>query len=194
MSKKLLVSVVAVCLLVGGIVGGSFAFLLDKTQTVTNTFTIGDVNITLTETDTVKEDDGVNDKRNYKMVPGLELAKDPKVSVEADSEPSWVFVKVEEVNNPSTYLDYKINTVAEGGVWTALDGVDGVYYYDYSAISTTKVDLAVLLDDKVTVKNTVTKDDLDTINANKPQLKFSAYAIQKEGFTTAKAGWDEVSK
>lgn len=194
MSKKLLVSVVAICLLVGGIVGGSFAFLLDKTQTVTNTFTIGDVNITLTETDTVKEDDGVNDKRNYKMVPGLELAKDPKVSVEANSEPSWVFVKVEEVNNPSTYLDYKINTVAEGGVWTALDGVDGVYYYDYSAISTTKVDLAVLLGDKVTVKNTVTKDALDTINANKPQLKFSAYAIQKEGFTSAKAGWDEVSK
>lgn len=194
MSKKLLVSVVAICLLVGGIVGGSFAFLLDKTQTVTNTFTIGDVNITLTETDTVKEDDGVNDKRNYKMVPGLELAKDPTVSVEANSEPSWVFVKVEEVNNPSTYLDYKINTVDEGGVWTALDGVDGVYYYDYSAISTTKVDLAVLLGDKVTVKDTVTKDALDTINANKPQLKFSAYAIQKEGFTTAKAGWDEVTK
>ena len=57
-------------------VGGTLAWLKDATTPVTNTFTVGDVGITLKET--------TGDE--YQMIPGSVLDKDPTVTVEANSE------------------------------------------------------------------------------------------------------------
>ena len=65
-------------------IGGTLAWLTDTTEPVTNTFTYGDINITLAETTEV-----------YKMVPGNSISKDPSVTVESGSEACWLFVKVE---------------------------------------------------------------------------------------------------
>ena len=83
MKKNVLIPIVAIALVLCCVVGGSLAWLVDQTDPVKNTFTVGDINIDLTETTT-----------DYKMVPGNTIAKDPTVTVKADSEASWLFVKV----------------------------------------------------------------------------------------------------
>lgn len=177
MKKKTLALVLALTLLVAGVVGGTLAWLTDQTAEVKNTFTVGDINIGLTET-----------TADYKMVPGNTIAKDPTVTVEANSEACWLFVKVTESTNLKAFIGYDI---AEG--WTALPGVDGVYYREVPA-STADQTFSVLADDAVTVKSNVTKTMLETAKTNAPTLTFKAYAIQKDHFATADAAWAEVSK
>ena len=177
MKKKTIALVLALVLIVGAAIGGTVAYLTDKSAAVTNTFTIGKVDIDLTET-----------QRTYKMIPGNTLDKDPKVTVTANSEDSWVFVKVEKSTNLDSYISY---TIATG--WTALPGVDGVFYREYTS-STAAVDYPVLTDNKVTVKSDVTNAMMDSAATNAPTLTFTAYAIQKANFGTVNAAWTEVSK
>ena len=177
MKKKTLALVLALTLLVAGIVGGTLAWLTDQTAEVKNTFTVGDINIDLTETTT-----------DYKMVPGNTIAKDPTVTVKANSEACWLFVKVTESANLDDFITYAI---AEG--WAALPGVDGVYYREVPASSADQT-FSVLAGDAVTVKSDVTRAMLETAKTDAPTLTFKAYAIQKDHFATADAAWAEVSK
>lgn len=177
MKKKTLALVLALTLLVAGIVGGTLAWLTDQTAEVKNTFTVGDINIGLTET-----------TADYKMVPGNTIAKDPTVTVKANSEACWLFVKVTESENLDTFITYAI---AEG--WTALPGVDGVYYREVPASAADQT-FSVLAGDAVTVKSDVTRTMLETAKTDAPTLTFKAYAIQKDHFATADAAWAEVSK
>ena len=77
-SNKALLVLLALVLVIGCTVGGTLAWLTAKTETVTNTFTVGDIGtLTLEEaTGTVIEDG----KKSYTIVPGMDIAKDPKVS------------------------------------------------------------------------------------------------------------------
>ena len=175
MKKKTLALVLALTLLVAGIVGGTLAWLTDQTDEVKNTFTVGDINIGLTET-----------TADYKMVPGNTIAKDPTVTVKANSEACWLFVKITESTDLKDFITYAI---AEG--WTALPGVDGVYYREVPASDQT---FSVLAGDAVTVKSDVTRTMLETAKTDAPTLTFKAYAIQKDHFATADAAWAEVSK
>lgn len=183
MTKKTLIAITAVVLVLFCTVGATLAWLVATTGEVKNTFTYGDINITLAETT----------GPDYKMIPGKELSKDPKVTVKGGSEDCWLFVQVTEANSPDTYLTYSI-----GADWTQLtDGsgndVAGVYYRQVTS-STTDQSFDVLTGNKVTVKSELTKAQLTAIGNNKPTLTFKAYAIQKEGFTTAYAAWQEASK
>ena len=176
MKKKTLALVLALTLLVAGIVGGTLAWLTDQTDEVKNTFTVGDINIGLTET-----------TADYKMVPGNTIAKDPTVTVKANSEACWLFVKITESTDLKDFITYAI---AEG--WTALPGVDGVYYREVPASADQT--FSVLAGDAVTVKSDVTRTMLETAKTDAPTLTFKAYAIQKDHFATADAAWAEVSK
>lgn len=179
MKKKILVACLCVALAVLTIAGTTLAYLTAKTDAVVNTFTVGNIDITLTETTT-----------NFKMVPGSTIAKDPKVTVKANSEACWLFVKVEESTNLDSFISY---TIASG--WTALTGVDGVYYREVAA-TTTDTSFDVLVNNQVTVKDTVTKPMMDAITngtANNPTLSFTAYAVQKSGVNTATDAWAKFS-
>ena len=153
-------------------VGGTIAWIKTSTQSVVNEFTVGDIEITLTET-----------QRTYKMVPGNELPKDPKVTVSGGSEACWLFVKVEEKNNLVDYIDYSVDAS-----WTELDGVTGVYYREVAA-SNADQEFAVLTGNKVKVWDTVTKDMLETAESSIPQLVFTAYAVQKDNVADAATAW-----
>lgn len=175
MKKKTLALVLALTLLVAGVVGGTLAWLTDRTAEVKNTFTVGDINIDLTETTT-----------DYKMVPGNTIAKDPTVTVKANSEACWLFVKVTESTDLKDFITY---TIANG--WTKLQ--DGVYYREVPASAADQT-FSVLADDAVTVKSDVTRTMLETAKTDAPTLTFQAYAIQRDHFATADAAWAEVSK
>ena len=179
MKKKILVACLCVALAVLTIAGTTLAYLTATTGPVTNTFTVGNIDITLTETTT-----------DYKMVPGSTIAKDPKVTVKAGSEDCWLFVKVEKSTNLDSFIDYTI-----GSGWTALTGVDGVYYREVSAVAA-DTDYAVLKDNRVTVKDTVTKPMMDAITKGtdtNPTLTFTAYAVQKSGVNTVADAWAKFS-
>ena len=67
---------------------------LTSSDTVTNTFTVGKVEIKLDETD-VTNPTGPRVKANsYKLMPGTTYTKDPTVTVKAGSEESYVRMKV----------------------------------------------------------------------------------------------------
>lgn len=176
MKKKTLALVLALTLLVAGVVGGTLAWLTDRTAEVKNTFTVGDINIGLTET-----------TADYKMVPGNTIAKDPTVTVKANSEACWLFVQVTESTNLKDFITYAI---AEG--WTALPGVDGVYYREVSASDADQT-FPVLAGNAVTVKNTVTKEMLTAKDFANPTLTFKAYAVQKDNVASASDAWAKVN-
>ena len=175
--KKTLTVVIALVLVVVMSVAGTVAYLTASTGPVRNTFTVGNIDITLAETTS-----------DFKMVPGNDIAKDPKVTVLAKSEACWLFVKVEESDNLNDFVTYDI---ADG--WTALTGVDGVFYREVAA-SESNQEFAVLKDNKVTVKDTVTKAMMDALNvegATKPTLTFTAYAVQKDNIADPVTAWNQ---
>lgn len=172
MKKKLLASVVAIALVACCVIGGTLAWLTDTTDPVINTFTVGDVNIDLTETTGT----------NYKVVPGTNITKDPKVTVEANSEACYLFVKIETTdwNNKMTY------EVADG--WTELKGQTGVYYRTVESSEAPQY-FQVLKNDTVVVPGTLTESELETMETNVPTLTFTAYAVQSENMADATAAW-----
>ena len=171
MKKKRISLVMALVLVLSCVIGGTLAWLTAKTNPVVNTFTVGDINITLTET--------TGDE--YKMVPGNTIDKDPKVTVEDSSEDCWLFVKVDKSSKLGDYIAY---TMADG--WTALEGVEEeVYYRD----ATANDEFSVLEGDQVTVKKSVTKGMMKEAETDKPTLTFTAYAVQKANVNSASDAW-----
>ena len=176
-SSKAFAAVLALALVLGCALGGTVAWLVANSDTVTNTFTYGDINIALTETT----------GSSYKIIPGVDIAKDPKVTVKADSEACWLFVKVDEVG---TFVADKVTySVADG--WTALTGQPGVYYREVGAV-TADTDFYVLKDNVVKVSDTLTKEDIKDITT-RPTLTFTAYAVQKDGIADAATAWSKIS-
>lgn len=187
MRKKTLALVLALTLIVVGVVSGTLAWLTAKSDTVVNTFTTSDIKVELKETTGAE----------YKMIPGYTISKDPKATVLAGSEECYLFVKLDKSTNFDTYLEY---VIADG--WTQLEGVTDTVYYRVVDGTTNQIGTAysVLANDQVTVKGTVTKEQmnaLDVAGAAKPTLTITAYASQlhqnaTEDFTAAQA-WANIA-
>lgn len=183
--KKALFIMLSAALIVCATVAGTLAWLTDTTDPVENTFTVGDINITLTESENL----------DLKMVPGQPIRKDPKVTVRAGSEACWLFVKVEKSADFDSFMTFEM---ADG--WIALSGYAGVYYRNVDATNA-DTGFDVLKDNKVTVRDTVTKTMLEgvknaedgTPNENAPTLTFTAYAVQKDGINDATTAWGKVN-
>ena len=179
MNGKALALILAVVLVVGGVVGGTLAWVTAESDTVTNTFTLGDIDIDLDETT----------GSNYTMIPGNTIGKNPKVTVTAGSEDCWLFVEVVESAGLSHFLSYEIEDGANG--WTKLK--DGVYYREVSK-SEQNQEFYVLKGNQVTVNENVEKTDMNESQYTyPPTLTFKAYAVQKANVATAQAAWDKIA-
>ena len=162
-------------------VGGTAAWLAAKSEPIASTFTFGDINITLTETD--------SQEQPTKIIPGVDIKKVLKVTVQANSVDCWLFVKVEQTG---TFVENKV-TYSIADDWTKGDGSqipENVYYRQVNG-ATADMGFSVLKDDKITVSNTLTKADIQNITAQ-PTLTFTAYAVQKEGINTAAEAWARI--
>lgn len=177
-SSRAFIALLALVLVIGCVAGGTVAWLVAKTEPVVNTFTYGNINIDLTETTGT----------SYKIIPGTDITKNPKVTVKGGSEACWLFVKVDKVG---TFVEGKV-TYAVANDWTALPGVDGVYYREVSAV-TADTDFNVLEGNKITVSEDLTKAEVDAITADEISLTFTAYAVQKENIDTAADAWAKVT-
>ncbi len=179
-TKKLLIAIVALLILITGTIGATLAWLTDETAAVKNTFTVGDVNITLTE-----EAGGAS--KEFKMVPGTTITKDPKVTVLANSEPCWLFIEVTESSNLDYFITYGIRLGTDG--WSELTGHDNVYYREVDA-SIENQEFFILTNNTVTVNQSVTKADMEALTQDTlPTLTFKAYAVQKAEVNTVAEAW-----
>lgn len=185
---KALLLLLSTALLMFGIIGGTLSWLITETEPVKNTFTYGDINLTLTEQDT-GDNDGNPNTNTYNMIPGTPITKDPKVTVKAGSEDAWVFVKMEKSTDPSfdKFMEYSM----EDG-WTALEGVEGVYYREVAQSDSDDTWFWVIKGNTITVKENITKSDLNELTAN-PTLTVTAYAVQKANVATAAEAWQLVT-
>ena len=198
MSKKRIALLMAVVMVLGVAVGSTMAWLTDKTGDVTNTFTVGDINIKLQEhkvnTDgktigTTDADLIPTETQNgnaYHFVPGDTLQKDPFVTVEAKSEKCYVFIKVSETNNIELTKDNTTEKaikydIADG--WTEYPANSGYYYQivDQSDKTTDSNPMYILKDNKVTVSSFIEKSHVELMGEGKnqkPVLTFTAAAVQ----------------
>lgn len=182
--KKVFVTVLCAAALVVASVLGTMAYLTSQDK-VENTFTVGKVAITLDESpvnDAGVVQEGNRVKENtYKLIPGHEYTKDPIVHVDADSEESWLFVKVD--NGISDLEATGNTTIAEqmkAKGWTLVNGTTNVYAYGQKA--TAGQNIRVFDSFKIAGDATVAG------NAGKT-ITIEAYAIQADGFSTAAEAW-----
>lgn len=122
------------------------------------------------------------------------------MTVKAESEDCWLFVKVEENNWPSFVESdgaLKVHyTIADG--WTELQdsnghAVAGVYYREVSSPASDTV-YDVIKDDTIYVSENLTKEEVARAKAESaPSLTFKAYAVQKDGISSAIEAWNKVT-
>ncbi len=184
---KAMLLVLCAILLVAGSVMGTLAYLQMQTGVVENTFTVGNVAITLDEAKVDEYGAQVGTDRitaattatgaavgnKYKLIPGHTYKKDPTVTVKANSEACYVFVKV--VNGiEGIEADTTIYNQIIANNWIALSGVDNVYYKAVaSSISDTKC---------VVFESFKLKTDANVADYGNATIEITAYAIQADGF------------
>lgn len=180
-SKVLGLAVGAVAL-VGASVMGTMAYLTSQDEVV-NTFTVGNVAITLDEADVDNSTAGADrDQANsYKLMPGHSYTKDPIVHVASTSEDCYLFVKVtDEIVDIEG--EKKVATQMTEKGWVVVDSNKGIYVYttDKSNPAIVKAGNDVPVFDNFTVAGTVDNTTLATYE-NKT-ITVTAYAIQADGF------------
>lgn len=218
MKKKILVACLCVALAVLTIAGTTLAYLTSHDQ-VTNTFTVGNVRITLDEAQVNADGKPINEDgtivtdlakadrvkaNSYKLIPGHTYTKDPTVTVKAPSEESYVRMLVTvtfdkqltetqlatELDN--IFTDYSTNWGRSAKQIETVDGKTVITYeYRYSTtVSAATEDIKLpALFTGIAIPNTWTGDDLAALG--NININIVAQAIQADGFTDAADAWSK---
>lgn len=208
--KKTIIASVILLLVVA--VGGAIAYFTDSEEK-TNTFTIGNVDISLTETAWDETDttpaNGVPDAAEN-LMPGQTVPKNPVINNLSTKNPAYVFAKVvvpcTTETTPKEFFTYSVNT----DKWTELSSAavactsggnaTHVYYYGTGGTLTelakataennpTPTDKAVF--DNVTLLGTLKGNEGVTGNKN---VVVTGYGIQAEGLASETPAdvWDYI--
>lgn len=185
--KKTLTIILAFVLVIAMSVAGTVAYLTSR-DSVTNTFTVGKVAITLDEAKVDANGAAVTPEErvkanSYKLIPGHAYTKDPIIHVDANSEKCWLFVKVENGISEIEDSTNSTNTIAAqlaANGWSAVTGAAGVYAYKQSVAGGTNV--PVFGSFKIA-------GDAAVADYADAKVVVTAYAVQADGFDTAAAAW-----
>ena len=194
-AKKIIALLLCAVLLIGATVAGTVAYLTSQ-DTVTNTFTVGKVEITMDESkvdaygkkylEEQKTDEETTyvvtenaneaarvDGNQYKLIPGHEYIKDPTIHVASTSEKCWVFVEI--ANGLSTDGTITMNTG-----WSNVSGSTTVWMYS----------TALEAGQSITAFNNFTFGKNASPETYKDaKIEVTAYAVQADGFESAQAAW-----
>ena len=190
MKKKVTAIALAVCILAVAVIGATMAYFTD-TDSKTNTFTFGKVDIDLTEkriddkekgvkAGTVGTDGGITYPG---VLPGLVYSKVPTVTVKQDSLPAYVVITatVPTIYDWEGLFNYKIDSAFD---WDSKPvGANTVYYF--YAKDPVQPGKSVTPFTEVKINPALTQNDV----AKKFDMVINAYAIQKDGFSNAKAAY-----
>ena len=190
-ARKILVSLAALALVAAISIGGTLAYLTQQ-KTVTNTFTVGNVTITMDETDV---DDSTKDaardtENSYKLLPGKTYTKDPIIHVDTNSESCYLFVTIKneiaDIEDANNSVEKQMTAKGWAKV-TGVTGVENLYVYigTEENASDPKVVAAgadVTVFDQIAIKGEgVTNEGLKDYAGK--TIVVNAYAIQAEGFS-----------
>ena len=195
--KKILLAAVAVVLIVVISASATFAYLTSQ-DVAQNTFTVGNIEITLDETKVDEYGQPVDGAapvkgNNYKLLPGHTYTKDPTVTVLKESELAYVRVLVRVSNIDA--LESALQSVLNGGAFTLesianVDTVnwkykgttDGAFEYRYKSPVDAREENKKLepLFTTITIPGAVDKDSLAKLKGL--QIDIVAQAIQAETF------------
>ena len=213
-TKKTLLMMVCAVMLVLVSVMGTMAYLTSQ-DTVTNTFTVGNVQIKLDEAAANPDGSliaGVDRVKanSYKLLPGHTYTKDPMVTVLKGSEESYVkmtvtFTKAAELdeifaptgaNMTSIFNGYdSTNWIYKGNTEDTKDNTRTYEFWYKEKVNALNGNVALdALFDSITVPGTIKNDQLATIAGM--TITVNAYAIQADGFeataekTAEQVAWD----
>lgn len=209
MKKKLTLVVTCIVLVAAMVIGGTLAYFTDS-KTATNTFTMGNVNIKLDETD-IKNPEGDRVTSNaYDVYPGEVVTKDPIVH-NTGKNGAYIRATVNVYNwmnlVAAYYPDFKetfpndgykaalnllVGELGEG--WSVVDVVAGDTFTigQFDAKFVLKYDGVLAADaDTTAMFQTVTiPAGIDNANASSFQsVKVVAQAIQADGFDSWEAAF-----
>ena len=198
-------------LLVVSTVFVTMAFLTDR-DSVQNTFTFGQVGISLDEADVDANGEieaGENREstagrvhaNEYHLIPGHNYVKDPTIHVDDGSENCLLFVKLE--NGLKDIIASKtIEEQMQGYGWTLIDSTNNIWAYNKVVAENEHIEVfdEFTLTDNADVSNYATDKDAQGNVKGGKTIKVTAYAIQADGFvedTTvspddAKNAWGET--
>lgn len=201
-TKKLLLSILAVALVAAIAIGGTMAYLTDR-ERVVNSFTVGNVDITLDEekvnpdgTPTPADDERVQ-SNEYHLIPGCTYVKDPTVTVKAGSEESYVRMLVTincydalQTIYEGAFLPQNFVAGWDSAVWVstrevsvAADGKSATYEFRYFETVKPEATADTVLDalfDSFTIPGSFDGDDLAALADL--EITVVAHAIQTVGF------------
>lgn len=212
-ARKVLLLVLCAALLVSASVMGTYAYLTSSDSAV-NTFSVGDVDITLDEAKVDangKEITGEGAERvkanEYHLLPGGEYDKDPTVTVLKGSEVSYVrmLVTVSNIESLKTAFpaEYTVDGVFllqnlvkgwDNAIWLyeGYNADTATYEFRYKSTVTPAEDKDTVLEPLFTdviIPGTIVNDDLAKLE--KMEITVVAQAIQKAGFNDADEAWAE---
>lgn len=192
--KKAALLLCSAVLLVCISIGATVAYLT-STATVTNTFTVGNVAITMDET---KVDEngtpiqGANrvQANTYKLMPGHTYTKDPTIHVSNTSEEAYLGVKVVFENSAEADEKLSLNmlSIFSGFIaenWTIQEKTqeDNDVYYLLTRKNTVTKNDNIKLFDYVVIPDEMTNEQIAYLN--NIRMEITAYAVQKDGFSSA---------
>lgn len=178
MKKKIISLCLVLALAATAIIGGTMAYFTDDEE-ATNTFTVGNVDITLTEPNW----EGSGSQDAPEVYPGEALAKDPTVT-NVGANPCFVRIKVEGLDclGNAGMITYRTDYVTDklGDNWVV--GQDGYFYYNTVLAVGATTDA---LFDQIVIPTGLTNGDAET----EYNVVVTAEAVQAQG---AKASWSAV--
>lgn len=215
-AKKAMLMTLCAIILVVATVFGTMAYLT-STDEVNNTFTVGNVKITLDEakvdTNGSPVEGAARVKENsYKLMPGHTYTKDPTIHVDAASEDCFIRAKVtltnadEWIKIATKYADNKVENIIKGtddNIWwvsqPAVDETANTVTYTFvykneshtdelgKRIWTSTDSRDLVLFNKIEIPGGLTNDELAAVGSSK--ITVVAEAIQADGFDDADAAW-----
>lgn len=192
MKKKVTAIALAVCILAVAVIGATMAYFTD-TDSKTNTFTFGGVDIELNETSEEDKKNNIhagaekNGGFTYdKVLPGLVYSKVPEVTVVEG--PAWVVVTV-TVPTIYDHADFFNGTANERDfvMEKKVVGKNTIYYFYSTAKDGVAAGTSLKLFEQVKINPALTQADV--INLPTFNVVVNAYGIQKEGFDDAKSAF-----
>lgn len=215
-AKKAMLMTLCAIILIVATVFGTMAYLT-STDEVNNTFTVGNVKITLDEAKVDTNGSPVEGAarvkvNDYKLLPGHTYTKDPTIHVDAASEDCFIRAKVTLTNAKewiaiaTKYADNKVENIIKGtddNIWwvsqPAVDETANTVTYTFvykneshtdelgKRIWTSTDSKDLVLFKEIAIPGGLTNDELAAVGSSK--ITVVAEAIQADGFANADAAW-----
>lgn len=197
MKKKITAIFLCVALVAIAIVGASLAYFTD-TKTATNTFTMGDVKITLDETSVANPTGPRVTSNDYNVYPGAVVTKDPIVH-NIGKNAAWIRAKVEVkgwVTNREKYPNYMAGELVDS-LQYLIDGLGKGWSVVSATAANEDVTFVLMYADKLAAgANTTAMFQQVKVPAGLQNgqefgtIKVTAEAIQTDGLDTWTAAFN----